>query len=326
MGNQPLVSVVMPVYNAGPFVQRAISSILNQTYKNIEFIIIDDGSTDESVQVINSINDDRIVRVFFDEHKGIVDALNLGIDMAKGEFIARMDADDECILTRIEKQVTYLQNNLEIGMCGTQYMAIGGRRRALPVTHDEILSHLYNACPFWHPTVLFRTNLFKSLGLKYDKRFEFAEDLELWSRVCLVMKTANLPNKLIKYRFHEGTHLKHLPLVAELNKTIREKYIKQSHPELTDEVVKALSLLFNRHIKHQYSLDWFKQALVLVEKIRTSPTAPKHINQTLNNWLWFHLASEPKWYKTIKPLLKNYNWAQLSIKQRLWLSIKGYIN
>lgn len=326
MDKAPLVSVVMPVYNAGPFIQRAIESILHQTYTNIEFIIIDDGSTDNSVQIINSFNDTRIVRVFFDTHLGIVDALNKGIELAKGEFIARMDADDECVLTRFEKQVQFLNQHTDIGLVGSQYIAIGGRRRDLPTTHDEVLSHLFNACPFWHPVVMFRANWFKQFGLKYDKNFEFAEDLELWSRVCLVMKTANMPDKLIKYRFHEGTHLKNLPLVGELNKTIRAKYIKQLIPEFSVEQANELSLLFNRHIKQHYSFEWFEEALAQVNKITTIPSAPKHINQALGKWLWFHLASAPKFYKKIKPLLKQYKWAHLTAKQRLWLWVKQYLN
>ena len=116
--NNPLVSVVLSVYNAEKHIVEAIESILTQSYKNFEFIIIDDGSTDGSLEIIKSYDDERIILISR-ENKGLIASLNEGIEQAKGKYIARMDADDISLSSRFEEQVTFMEMHEEVGICGT---------------------------------------------------------------------------------------------------------------------------------------------------------------------------------------------------------------
>jgi len=117
--NAPAVSVVMPVYNGEKYLRESIDSILNQTYTDYEFIIVNDGSNDKTEEIILSYNDNRIRYIKNEKNLQIVKSLNRGIELAKGRYIARMDADDISLPRRFEKQITFMENNLEIGVCGT---------------------------------------------------------------------------------------------------------------------------------------------------------------------------------------------------------------
>ena len=117
--DNPLVTILMPVYNAELYLKRAIESILNQTYKNIEFLIINDGSTDNSLAIIKSYSDKRIVLIENDKNSGLIYSLNIGLKKASGKYIARMDADDISYPTRIQKQCAFMENHNEIGILGT---------------------------------------------------------------------------------------------------------------------------------------------------------------------------------------------------------------
>jgi glycosyltransferase involved in cell wall biosynthesis len=199
----PKVTVLMPVYNNAIYLHESVSSILNQTYADFELLIIDDGSTDDSLAVIESFQDPRIRLVASGVNEGLVAALNKGIALAQGEYIARMDSDDIALPDRLEKQVSLLDLRPEIGMCGTQ----------LKVMHTDVwFSHplepepircklLFNCC-LNHPTVMFRRALMLELGLWYDAFALHAEDYELWVRMSRVTKLANIDEPLLLYRIH----------------------------------------------------------------------------------------------------------------------------
>mgnify|MGYP000187395019 CR=1 FL=1 len=178
ISQQPLVSVVMPVYNAERFVADALQSILNQTYTKFEFIIIDDGSKDESLAIIKKYADPRIKLIALTRNQGIVNALNTGLQTAQGKYIARMDADDVSLPNRLAMQVAFMENNAEVGLLGTQHFGINGKARLFPTNHNSLVWYMLNACPFVHPSVMLRVDVLKQHQLRYDKAFEFAEDLE----------------------------------------------------------------------------------------------------------------------------------------------------
>lgn len=201
--SNPLVSVVLSVYNGKEYLDEAIESILNQSYKNIEFIIIDDGSSDKSLEIIGSYDDKRIV-VISRENRGLVSSLNEGIEIAKGEYIARMDADDISLATRIEEQVIFMERNLDVGICGTGIIAFGEDIKERPwllSTADKTIKTelLFSSC-FAHPTVMIKKELIVKNKLFYDEKFLHAEDFELWTRMAEYTKFANLKRALLKYR------------------------------------------------------------------------------------------------------------------------------
>ena len=215
MSLKPLVSIVIPMYNAEKYIKEAILSITNQTYKNLEIIIIDDCSKDKSVEIVKSIEDDRIILIKNDENLQQPKTRNKGLMLAKGKYIANMDADDISVQDRIEKQVAFMEKHPWIDICGTQIEKFGKRnfikRLAdiiftvkFPEEHDEIIAEMPVRCVLAHPTAMFRTESVHKYGIRYNPEFRYAQDFELWSRLIFEnVKFANLPQKLLRYRMSD---------------------------------------------------------------------------------------------------------------------------
>lgn len=202
----PEISVVMSVYNSKAWLREAIASILAQTFTDFEFIIINDGSTDGSLEIIKSFSDPRIVLVD-QENAGLPAALNRGIQLAKASLIARMDADDVSLPERLQIQLDFLRQNPEIIAIGSAavYIDESGRDIApvqMPCSHAEILAYLPES-PFIHPTVVFRKEFF-NLAQGYPVEFLGAQDAVLFNRMARLGKMANLSECLLRYRIHRG--------------------------------------------------------------------------------------------------------------------------
>lgn len=208
-GNSPLVSVIIPVYNCEKYLEESISSIINQTYKNMEILITDDCSTDNSYNILMLFAEkDKRIKLFRNnENLKIVKTLNAMISKAQGEFIARMDSDDISLPRRIEEQVNFLQKNESIDICGTNIDYIDKnsvflRKAHFPKKNDSIQSIKFFRTPFCHPTVMFRKSI-KS-RVVYKDSFLYAEDYGLWLEILLQSRAANLGQSLLKYRIHDN--------------------------------------------------------------------------------------------------------------------------
>lgn len=215
-----LVSVVMSVYNAEVYLNEAIESILTQTYKSFEFIIINDGSTDKSLEIIEKYaeKDNRIVLINR-ENRGLPYSLNEGILLAKGKYIARMDADDISLPIRLEKQVSFMENNPEIGVCGTAVLNFDtGSSWILSSTDKMLKSELLFATVFAHPTVMMNKVLLLENQLLYNETFLQSQDFELWTRLADYTKFANLKIPLLRYRILEDS------ITRQANRKIEERY------------------------------------------------------------------------------------------------------
>lgn len=202
------ISVVMPAYNAEKYVGEAISSILNQTYKDFEFIIINDGSTDKTKEVIQAYNDSRIVYLENEHNLGIVTTLNKGLRYATGEYIARMDADDISVKDRLEKQVTYLDKNKSIGLLGTGICVFGEKlqdqNRTFTTDPKQLKAELiFNSC-IAHPTVMIRKEILEKNDLCYNEEFAGAEDYCLWWEIAKVSSISTVSDILLHYRIHSS--------------------------------------------------------------------------------------------------------------------------
>lgn len=200
----PKISVIIPVYNAEKYLSEAIESILNQTFTDFELIIINDTSTDKSKEIILSYakKDSRIV--FIDNKKNIGPSTrNIGFDIAKGEFIALIDADDIALPTRFEKQLDVFHKNPEIGVCATWFTRFGKENKIIkhPVEHDQIKIEMLKGCCIGNPTVMIRKNVLNNLRFQSD--FNCSEDYELWSRLITKTKFYTIPESLLQYRWHE---------------------------------------------------------------------------------------------------------------------------
>ncbi|MEO6883800.1 MAG: glycosyltransferase [Bacteroidia bacterium] len=201
--DQPLVTVLMPAYNASSFLEEAIESILNQTYKNIDFLIINDGSTDNSLTIINNYKDSRIRVISYKENRGIIETLNDGLTKAKGKYIARMDADDYSMPQRILKQVQLLENNPRVGIVGT-YIQKNKKQvyRKRILNSNEIKARLFFDNILSHPTIMFRSDILKKSNLNYDKNYPHAEDYAFWINAFDSTDYALIPEMMLRYRQH----------------------------------------------------------------------------------------------------------------------------
>ncbi len=228
MTKRPFVSVVMPVYNGGQYLKAAIESILTQTFKNFELVIINDGSTDQSEDIIKTYQDER-VRLISRGNKGLVDTLNEGITKARGELIARMDADDISEPTRLEEQVKFLEKYPDIGLVGTTSFIIredGRYSHVNPVlTEDQDLRKAFLVGNmFVHGSAMVRSDVLKKSGL-YRKLALHAEDYDLWVRVAEVSKVANLTNVLYRWRDNsQGVSQKNLEIQSKSAEAVRARY------------------------------------------------------------------------------------------------------
>jgi len=188
------ISIIMPVFNAEKYIHEAIESILNQTFTDFEFIIINDGSSDETQNIILRFNDPRIKLYNNDFNMGLVYSLNKGIQYARGKYIARMDADDISLPHRLEIQVNYLNLNQSIGVVGSNCIYINkdgvkGDKTNLPIDHQSIAWLLFFSVPIIHPSVMIRseilkfTNGYDSLIVTASRERYSAEDYNLWIRL-----------------------------------------------------------------------------------------------------------------------------------------------
>lgn len=202
----PLVTVLMPAYNASPYLREAVDSILGQTVSDFELLVVDDGSTDDTVEILRSYSDPRIRIESTPTNQGVTAALNRGLDLAAGRYIVRMDADDISLPDRLEQQVRFMEEHPEVGVCGGSIHGFNDKREfnppiPRPQWHDGMACTLPFGTVLLHPTVIFRSELFHD-GLRYDPDYPHAEDYELWCRLAQITRLAVLPAIVLRYRMH----------------------------------------------------------------------------------------------------------------------------
>lgn len=205
----PLISVIIPAFNAELYIQEALESVCSQTYLNLEIIIIDDGSSDGTREIIEQFQDNRILLISR-ENRGLIATLNEAIEISRGDYIARMDADDICLSTRLETQVQYLRKHNNIGLLftGIEYIDENGRKlREKVSTKSRKLEpvELLFGCPVCHPTAMFDMTKLKKSDIQYDKAYCLAEDFELWTRLVNSTEIGIINEVLFKYRIHPNS-------------------------------------------------------------------------------------------------------------------------
>lgn len=205
------VSVVMPAYNAAKYIEAAITSILNQTHRDYELIVINDGSTDNTLAIAQQIaaRDSRI-KIFNQENLGIVKSLNKGLALSTGKYIARMDADDISAPNRLERQLAAFKANPHLLVCGTWFQKIDSKNKKLatifdpPTTNKQCKEYLLLKSCFAHPSVMINRSFSSIISLQYLEDYLYAEDYKLWSTLAHVGEFYNIPEKLLLYRVHNS--------------------------------------------------------------------------------------------------------------------------
>jgi glycosyltransferase involved in cell wall biosynthesis len=201
----PEISVIMPVYNCRQYIEESVTSIIEQSFGDFEFIIIDDCSNDGTYEYLGSLTDPRIRLIRKSQNTGYTESLNMGLKMASGKYIARMDGDDISLTDRFEKQIAFMNRNPDVVVCGGGYVAIGSDFKFVPkISYEDIMSDLMSVSPFAHPTVFIRNSILKINNIQYSPECEPAEDYKLWTVLSGYGKLANLRDTLLNYRIHQN--------------------------------------------------------------------------------------------------------------------------
>jgi glycosyltransferase involved in cell wall biosynthesis len=232
----PKVTVLMPTYNVAPYVKEAVESVLRQTYSGFDLLVIDDCSTDGTLDVVRSINDSRIRIVQNEYNLGLADNLNRGLGMIHTEYVARMDGDDIAEPDWLEKEVSVLDNNPEIGVCGgcAQRFGTSDSLVILPESHEECKVNMLFSCSTLVP--VYRHELYSKYGLRYSHEAFPAEDYRFWADCIKVTRFHNVQKVLFHYRMHETqicTSLKD----AQIGKTneVRRVMLEWLDAEMNEE-------------------------------------------------------------------------------------------
>jgi glycosyltransferase involved in cell wall biosynthesis len=233
----PKVTVLMPVFNGERYLKEAMESILRQTFSDHEFLIVDDESKDQSVNIIKSFMDERIRLVINERKLGLSASLNKGIKLSKGEYIARMDSDDISHPNRLAEQIAFMEKHPDVGICGTWIESIGdieGASWQPPVNHRRICVEMLFFCCLAHPTVMMRKSVLLKHSLLYDEKMPHVEDYELWARALNSTKLSNIPKVLLKLRKHG--HAKSLNSEQEsFTDRVRRQMLSRLLPGFSDE-------------------------------------------------------------------------------------------
>ncbi len=230
----------MPVYNGEPFLASSIESILQQTFSEFEFLIINDGSTDGSLDIIKSYaRKDSRIRFVTRNNKGLISTLNEGLAMIETEYIARQDSDDISLTSRLKKQVEFLDKNTSIGLVGSNYHTVNNRGQIIGTTdvlttpNDLKLAEVFSN-QFGHGTIMARGQILKSKKT-YNQEYKHSEDYELWARLAREQGIANIKEPLYKWRLHdENVTIKHPQIMKDQTLRIRKREFKYFREHKSD--------------------------------------------------------------------------------------------
>ncbi|MCG8341550.1 MAG: glycosyltransferase [Chlorobiales bacterium] len=274
---KPLVSVLMPVYNGEKHLSDAVKSILWQTYHNFEFLIMDDGSTDNSVSIVESYKDLRIKLHRSKSNSGIAKTLNRGIDLAQGKYIARMDCDDISHPDRLLRQVTFLEQYHDTGVLGSGIQKLkgdrSGRKKHWPESDAAIKINLLFQNPVFHPTVILRKSILNNT--KYPETMRYSQDYGLWVMLATVTQFANLPEALLQYRTHPDQVTKtKAQQQADSARIAREYYLKTLFPDVTEKELILHHRISerDREINLIETAAWLEKIISLNDKAKAFPT------------------------------------------------------
>lgn len=250
MRNQK-ISVIMSVYNGMPYLKDSVRSILNQTYTNFEFIIVNDDSTDDSLSFLKNLQDSRISIITNKNNIGLAASLNLALKQASGDFIARMDADDISETERLEHQVNFLTKNKRVVLCGTWASKIDKNGKKIgsihyPTSTGEIKKKIISFNPIIHPSLMARRLFFDKLK-GYREEFDKAEDYEILARGINTFKYANLPKELFRLRLSQVRRsVKSMRKMDKLDLKIKLNFLRQNGPSAANlfAIFKKLLLIY----------------------------------------------------------------------------------
>jgi glycosyltransferase involved in cell wall biosynthesis len=256
--NKPKVSILMATYNNANYVTEAIQSILDQTFNDWEFIIVNDGSTDSTLETIKQIakEDNRIIILNNESNSGVIKSLNKGLKVAKGEYVAKIDGDDVWThREKLEKQVDFLENNLNYSLVGTWSRIVDRERKHLenmtgPSSDEDIRKIILKYNCFNHSSIVIRKSTLDKVGY-YDENRNLCEDYELWLRIGKVAKIFNIPEFWVDYRVNPNsiTQTKFDECDVDMN-AIKDQYQNDYNLSMWDKIIERARRYYPLWFKH----------------------------------------------------------------------------
>ena len=234
----PIVSIVMPVYKTAPYLREAVDSILSQTFTDFELIVLDDCSPDNAEEILDNYTDPRIVRYKGEKNAGLSNVLNVGIGMARGKYIARMDSDDLSMPERLQIQVDYLEAHPDIDLVSVGMQLFGAKEEVWLREQDpekvKIIALFHS--PILHASSVWRKDSFEKHGLRFRQEMVPAEDYDLWTRALVKgLRLVNLRQVLYKYRIHPEQATTQTDKTTSKSRMVQQNYLASTLPSLSEK-------------------------------------------------------------------------------------------
>ena len=232
----PTVSILMPIYKTAPYLREAMDSILFQTFSDYELIILNDCSPDNADEILDTYSDSRIVRYKGEKNVGLSNILNVGIGMARGKYIARMDSDDVSLPDRLRIQVDYMEAHPDIDLVSVGMQLFGAKedvwiRESNP---EKVKINALFHSPILHASSVWRRERFEENGLRFRQEMVPSEDYDLWTRALVKgLKLVNLPQVLYKYRIHSAQATTNTELTSEKDRLVQQNFLRTALPSLS---------------------------------------------------------------------------------------------
>lgn len=263
--NSIKISVLLSVYNGDKYLGEAIDSILGQTFKEFEFLIVDDASTDNTLDILSQYKEkDPRVKIISNEiNKGLTYNLNLMLGIAKGAYIVRMDADDIASLNRLQVQYDYMESHSEIGVCGSYIETFdqqSGKKQSVkfPETDVEIRAFAFFQSPFCHPSTIIRKAIIDKYHLQYPVKYIKGQDYALWIDLLKYTKGSNIPQVLLRFRRHENCvsnwDMKKMDQKIEMVSSIHKKYLSNYNIDLDEKDLCHYTAFVDRSIPSELGI------------------------------------------------------------------------
>lgn len=238
----PLVSILMPVFNTAPYLREAMDSMLAQTFADFELIVLNDCSPDNAEEILDTYDDPRIVRYRGEKNVGLANVLNVGIGMARGTYIARMDSDDISLPNRLQVQVDYLEAHPGIDLVSVAMQLFGAKEEVWIREQDpeKVKVNALFQSPVLHAASVWRKDSFERHRLRFRQEMVPAEDYDLWTRALAKgLKLVNLPEVLYRYRMHPTQATLQKDKIFEKIRIVRRNYLKATLPSLSEKSIEA---------------------------------------------------------------------------------------
>jgi glycosyltransferase involved in cell wall biosynthesis len=329
----PSISVLMPVYNAEKYLNEAIDSILNQTFADFEFLIINDGSTDRSEEIILSYQDPRIRYEKNERNLKLIATLNKGIELCKGKYIVRMDADDISALERIEEQVDFMEEHPDVGLCGTWFETFDEKGKKgeskYASEHDEICyKHLYQI-HLSHGTAIFRKSILEQLNFRFDMKYAHAEDYDLFTRMSLETKLANLSFVGYAVRHHKNeVSVIFGNIQRENSLRVKKRLFDLLQTESDEKVLIAYEELNHQNYQNIGLSDEYIQKILesLIQGNRNANYIQSDYFESQIKTLWLNYCYHNTSFKTYKKSTILFDHKLIQTRIRLKWSIKSILS